>query len=418
MVKNIQAIRGMNDILPDVSKYWAMVEGILSHIAKQFGYQEIRFPLLEFTDLFVRTIGEVTDIVEKEMYTFLDQNGESLTLRPEGTAGCIRAGIEHGLLYNKIQRLFYYGPMFRHERPQKGRYRQFHQFGVEAYGLSGPDIDAEMMLLAMRFWQDLKIDHQVLLQINTLGSIDARIKYREHLVKYFKGYQDILDEDSKRRLLTNPLRILDSKNPAIQELIKNAPKIFDYLDRESHRHFDGLCGILDQVKIPYVVNSNLVRGLDYYGLTVFEWVVKGEKASQSAICGGGHYDGLVAQMGGKSTPAIGFALGLERLLSLVVGNLELPTKVVIYLVLLGEQAVAKGLLIADQIRKNSKINVIVNCGGGDLSAQLKRADKSEANIALILGEAELAREEILVKYLRKDQPQQTVKFAEVENFFN
>lgn len=394
-MKGIQAIRGMNDILPDASKYWAMVEGCLKQIAMQYGYQEIRLPLLEFTKLFARTIGEATDIVEKEMYTFLDRNGDSLTLRPEGTAGCIRAGVEHGLFYNKIQRLFYCGSMFRHERPQKGRYRQFHQFGVEAYGLAGPDIDAEMMLLAMRFWQDLKIDSKVELQINTLGNVDTRLKYREQLVKYFKNNYEMLDEDSRRRLLFNPLRILDSKNPALRELINNAPKIIDSLDSESRRHFEDLCGILEQIKIPYIINPSLVRGLDYYCLTVFEWIPTDNMGAQSAVCAGGHYDGLVAEMGGKSTPAIGFAIGLERLISLVADNLQLPIRDLIYIAPLGDEAVASGMFIADNIRKNSQVEVIVNCGGGDLSAQLKRADKSGASLALILGEAELARGEVL-----------------------
>lgn len=415
-MKNIQAIRGMNDILPDTSKYWAELEKLLCHIVMQYGYQEIRFPLLEFTELFTRTIGETTDIVEKEMYTFLDRNGDSLTLRPEGTASCIRAGIEHGLFYNKVQRLFYCGPMFRHERPQKGRYRQFHQFGVEAYGLVGPDIDAEMMLLAMRFWQELKIDHKVELQINTLGNANSRAKYREHLVKYFNENHDRLDGDSKRRLLTNPLRILDSKNPELQDLIKNAPKIFDCLDSEARQHFDGLCNILDRVKLPYVFNPNLVRGLDYYCLTVFEWVTK-DVGAQNAICAGGHYDGLVGAMGGKPTAAIGFALGLERLLLLVSDNLVLPKMNVVYLILLGDVVVVPGMLLAEKMRKNSKVRVIINCNGGDLSTQLKRADKSDANIALILGESELADKEVLVKYLRENKSQQKVEIENIEKFF-
>ena len=411
-MKNIQAIRGMNDILPDTSRCWEIVEGLLCRVATQYGYQEIRFPLLEFTQLFTRTIGETTDIVEKEMYTFLDRNGDSLTLRPEGTASCIRAGIEHGLFYNQIQRLFYYGPMFRHERPQKGRYRQFHQFGVEAYGLSGPDIDVEIMLLAMRFWQELKIDHKVELQINSLGNAETRAKYREHLVKYFNNNYDALDEDSKRRLLTNPLRIVDNKNPDLQELIKNAPKILDYLDPEAHAHFDGLCRMLDKIKLPYIVNPRLVRGLDYYCRTVFEWVTT-EIGAQNAVCAGGHYDGLVAQMGGKATPAIGFAMGLERLILLAADNLIMPDTQVIYLVLLGDAAVGEGMLLAEKIRANSKANVIVNCGGGSMSSQLKRADKSGAAIALILGEAELAKREVLIKYLREDKPQQSVAIEKV-----
>jgi len=384
----------------------------------QYGYREIRFPILEFTKLFARTIGENTDIVEKEMYTFLDRNGDSLTLRPEGTAGCIRAGIEHGLFYNKIQRLFYYGPMFRYDRPQKGRYRQFHQFGVEAYGLVGPDIDVEIMLLAMRFWQELKIDRHVILQINTLGNAAVRAKYRGHLAEYFNRYLDVLDEDSKRRLLSNPLRILDSKNPEMGDLIKNAPKILDDLDRESREHFEKLCRMLDQAKLPYVINPCLVRGLDYYCLTVFEWIAAENKHAQNAICAGGHYDSLVAEMGGKSTPAIGFSLGLERLLSLAIDNLALPFFDIIYFIALGEQAIHTSMLLAENIRKNSSANVIVNCGGGDLSTQLKRADKSGATLALILGEEELANKEVLIKYLREKKPQQRIKIENIEIFLS
>lgn len=417
IMKNIQAIRGMRDILPDTSGRWALVEGVLRDIALQYGYQEIRLPLLEVTELFARTIGEVTDIVEKEMYTFSDRNGDSITLRPEGTAGCIRAGIEHGLFYNKVQRLFYWGPMFRHERPQKGRYRQFHQFGVEAYGFKGPDIDAEMLLLAQRFWQDLNIEHKIQLQINTLGNPATRIEYRDILVRYLKSNYDILDEDSRRRLNSNPLRILDSKNPALQALIKEAPKLFDYLDADARQHFVGLCDILDRLGLPYVVNPTLVRGLDYYSLTVFEWVTCGDTRAQNAVGAGGHYDGLVADMGGKATPAVGFALGLERLLDMLVDNILLPPSTLIYFVLLGDQALAPGMLIAEKIRKkNSKLKVIINCNGGDLKTQLKRADKSGADIAFILGVAELASSELLVKYLRTDEPQKKIKIEEIDNF--
>ncbi|MDR1057303.1 MAG: histidine--tRNA ligase [Coxiellaceae bacterium] len=406
----------MNDILPDTSSYWASLEVLLRRVVIQYGYREIRFPIVEFTELFSRTIGEATDIVEKEMYTFADRNGDSLTLRPEGTAGCIRAGIEHGLFYNKVQRLFYYGPMFRHERPQKGRYRQFHQFGVEAYGLAGPDIDVEIMLLAMRFWQELNIDRNVVLQINTLGNSEVRAKYRQHLVEYFNQHLDILDEDNRRRLLANPFRILDSKNPMMQDLIQKAPKILDDLDQSSRDHFEKLCKMLDQLKLAYVINPCLVRGLDYYCLTVFEWVATDDKWAQNAICAGGHYDGLVAAMGGKSTPAIGFALGLERLLALVANNLLLPVMDIIYLVILSEQAMITGMSLAENIRKSTKAKIIVNCGGGDLSVQLKRADKSGAKIALILGVTELANDEVLIKYLREDKPQQKVKIDKIKDF--
>lgn len=413
-MKNIQAIRGMNDVLPDASKYWDCLESLVKKVVIQYGYQEIRFPILESTQLFSRAIGEVTDIVEKEMYTFLDRSGDSLTLRPEGTAGCIRAGIEHGLFYNKIQRLFYYGPMFRHERPQKGRYRQFHQFGVEVYGLAGPDIDVEIMLLAKRIWLELKIDHKVTLQINSLGTKETRLKYRERLVQYFKQHYDLLDEDCKRRLTSNPLRILDSKNPGLQDLISRAPQIIDYLDEESQSHFNVLCQMLDQIHFPYVVNPRLVRGLDYYDRTVFEWVPAGG-GMQSALCAGGRYDNLVERMGGKSTQAIGFAMGLERLLSLVQEDLQLPLTELVYIVLLGDKTMARGMLLADELRAHKNIRVIVNCGGGDLSTQLKRADKIQATKALILGENELERGEIIVKYLRENKPQAVIKMENVIN---
>ena len=411
MGQTIQAIRGMHDILPDESRHWVMVENLLRDIAVKYGYQEIRLPLLETTELFQRAIGEVTDIVAKEMYTFLDRNGDSITLRPEGTAGCIRAGIEHGLFYNKLQRWFYLGPMFRYERPQKGRYRQFHQFGVEAYGLDGPEIAAELMFLAARFWQELKIAPKLELQINTLGNAASRVKYRKHLVKYLQENYAVLDEDSKRRLQVNPLRILDSKNPALQDLLANAPKITEYLDKESQAHFADLRKILDQAQLPYVVNPCLVRGLDYYCLTVFEWVTQ-ELGAQGAVCAGGHYDGLVAQMGGKPTPAIGFALGLERVIALTVNQpKELPT---IYLVLLG--TTSAGMLLAEKIRGCSTMRVIVNCNGGNLKTQLKRADRSGAELALILGEAELERGEVIIKYLRVNKPQQSVKIDKIENY--
>lgn len=414
-MKKIQAIRGMEDVLPDVSRRWAMVEELLRRIVTQYGYREIRFPIVEFTELFTRTIGETADIVAKEMYTFLDRSGDSLTLRPEGTACCVRAGIEHGLFYNQVQRLFYCGPMFRHERPQKGRYRQFYQFGVEAYGIVGPDIDVEIMLLAQRFWRELKIDHQVELQINTLGNAETRACYREHLVQYFHDNYAALDEDSQRRLQSNPLRILDSKNPDLQPLINDAPKILDYLDSSSHDHFTWLCQALDDIKLPYVINARLVRGLDYYCHTVFEWVPVGDGGAQSTICAGGHYDELVANMGGKATPAIGFAMGLERLLALVANTLELPKLRTAYLVLLGDKVISQGILLAEKIRFHGGVNVIVNCGGGSLSTQLKRADKSEADIALILGETELAEEEVVIKYLRDERPQKNIKVTDIEN---
>jgi len=416
VTKSIQAVRGMNDILPDASSRWAVVESLLRNIVDQYGYKEVRLPLLEPMELFKRTIGEATDVVEKEMYTFSDRNGDSLTLRPEGTAGCVRAGIEHGLFYNQVQRLFYFGPMFRYERPQKGRYRQFCQFGVEAYGLIGPDVDAEMMLLAARFWQELKIAPKLELQINTLGSVATRTRYRELLVEYFNNNYAALDEDSQRRLLVNPLRILDSKNIALRELIKNAPKIIDCLDLESQTHFDGLRKILDRAQLSYVVNPCLVRGLDYYCQIVFEWVTQ-ELGAQGAVCAGGHYDGLVAQMGGKATPAIGFAIGFERLIALTLNSLTVPDLRTVYLVLLGDKVIAEGMLLAEKIRANGEMRVVVNCGGGNLSAQLKRADKSAAELALILGEEELVSGEVIVKHLRTDKPQQKIKIEKIEEDF-
>ena len=400
---NIQAIRGMNDLLPSETLYWQYVERVLREVAVGYGYQEIRFPLLEMTDLFSRTIGEVTDIVEKEMYTFSDRNNDSLTLRPEGTAGCARAGIQHGLLYNQIQRLWYMGPMFRHERPQQGRFRQFHQFGVEVFGLAGPDIDAEILLMAARFWRELGIEDKVILQLNTLGSASTRALYRQKLVEYFSAHSAVLDEDSKRRLITNPLRILDSKNPAMQETIDNAPQLLDYLDDKSREHFTALRQLLDAVGLQYIVNPRLVRGLDYYCLTVFEWVTEALGA-QGAICGGGHYDNLVEQLGGKATPAIGFALGLERLIELVKNAKNITVTPHIYVITLGEKAQQQGLVLAEKLRDSlPQLQIIFNCGTGNLVKQLKRADKSNAEAAIIIGEEELTTGKIVVKWLRGEK---------------
>ena len=405
-MKPIQAIRGMNDILPQDIPYWHYVEAILCGIASRYGYQEIRFPLLEETKLFSRGIGEITDIVEKEMYTFPDRNGDSLTLRPEGTAGCVRAGIQNGLLYNQVQRLWYQGPMFRHERPQKGRYRQFHQFGIEAFGLPGPDIDAEILLLTARFWHELGIKNNVTLHLNTLGTDNARIVYRQKLIEYFSAHSSLLDEDSTRRLNTNPLRILDSKNPQLQDLISNAPQLMDYLDEQSLTHFTALRRLLDAANLEYTINPRLVRGLDYYGLTVFEWTTT-SLGSQGAICGGGRYNNLVAQFGGKDTPAIGFAIGLERLIELV-HNVHTPTTAPdIYLVTMGDKAQEQGLLLAEKLRNSlPKLRIILNCNGGNLATQLKRADKCQANLALIIGDEELQSASVTVKWLRANTARQ------------
>jgi histidyl-tRNA synthetase len=413
MAQNLQAIRGMNDILPNETPYWRHVEQILRTVATSYGYQEIRTPIIEHTELFVRSIGEVTDIVEKEMYTFLDRNNESLTLRPEGTASCVRAGLEHGLLHNQIQRLWYQGQMFRHERPQKGRYRQFHQFGVEVFGLLGPDIDVEVLLLAARFFRLLGIANKVELQINSLGNIESRARYRQELVAYFNKNFASLDADSQRRLSLNPLRILDSKNPALQSLIAEAPRLIDYLDDVSKQHFSKLCSLLDAVKLPYVINPRLVRGLDYYGLTVFEWVTN-ELGSQNAVCAGGHYDGLVAELGGKGTPAIGFAIGLERLIDLVAKEQKIENVPDAYLVMVGDSALEKGLVLAENLRTAlPSLNLILNCAGGNFTQQLKRADKSGAKVALILGENELQSNKITVKNLRGEEQQKTLSMAEV-----
>lgn len=414
-MKKIQAIRGMNDLLPADSPLWQYVEGVVTDILARYGYQEIRFPIVEATELFKRSIGEVTDIVEKEMYTFNDRNGDSLTLRPEGTACCVRACEENGLLYNQTQRLWYMGPMFRHERPQKGRYRQFHQIGVETFGMQGPDIDAEVLLLSARILRELGVAPHVQLQINSLGSTEARANYKEALVAYLNNVQDQLDEDSKRRLGTNPLRILDSKDPTTQALLNNAPVLLDYLDEESRAHFDGLKQLLDAAGIVYQVNPRLVRGLDYYGKTAFEWVTD-KLGAQSTVCAGGRYDGLVEQLGGKSTPAVGFGIGLERLVLLVQAAEAVPEKLDqqadVFLVAVGDvQSVA--MQLAERIRDELPfIRLMVNCGGGNFKSQFKKADKSGADIALVLGEDEARAGKLAVKFLRVEAEQQTLSFDE------
>ena len=416
MVTSVKAIRGMNDILPEQAFYWQYIEDKLRAIAESYAYQEIRFPLIEHTELFTRTIGEVTDIVTKEMYTFVDRNGDSLTLRPEGTAGCVRAGIEQGLLYNQIQRLWYMGPMFRHERPQKGRYRQFHQFGVEVFGLPGPDIDAEHIFIMARLFKTLGIGDEVILQINSLGNKVTRTRYHIDLEKYFTKYIDILDDDSKQRLHSNPMRILDSKNPAIQDLIANAPKLLDYLDEDSKVHFDGFKRLLDAAKINYVINPCLVRGLDYYCLTVYEWVTK-KLGAQNAICAGGRYDGLVAQLGGKATPAIGFALGLERLVELVAAQKTIKKVTDVYLITVGDEARQRGLLLAEQLRNElPNLSLLTYCGTGNFKTQFKQADKSGARLALILGDEELKQNVVAIKYLQEDKPQVNVPVEEIIKF--
>jgi histidyl-tRNA synthetase len=411
--KSVQAIRGMNDILPEQTGVWQQVESTVRTLLSAYGYDEIRMPVLEKTELFKRSIGEVTDIVEKEMYSFDDRNGDSLTLRPEGTAGCVRACIEHGLLHNQTPRLWYMGPMFRHERPQKGRYRQFHQIGVEAFGMAGPDIDAEQILMTARLWKQLNLS-EVRLELNSLGTAAARGVYRDILVEYFSTHQDRLDEDSRRRLSSNPLRILDSKNPDMQALIEAAPKLAEHLDAESRDHFAALCATLDTAGVAYRVNPRLVRGLDYYGRTVFEWVTD-RLGSQGTVCAGGRYDGLVEYLGGKPTPAFGFALGLERLIALLIdlGVHPQPEAAHAYLVLVGAAAERRGPVLGERLRDAVPgLRVQVNCGGGSFKSQFKRADRSGAAWALILGEDEVVNGRLGIKPLRGDAPQETLTVDE------
>jgi histidyl-tRNA synthetase len=395
----------MNDIPPEDTPYWQALEAEIRAVLAAYGYQEIRFPIVESTELFKRSIGEVTDIVEKEMYTFVDRNGDSLTLRPEGTASCVRAGIQGGLLYNQIQRLWYMGPMFRHERPQKGRYRQFHQIGVETFGMTGPDLDAELILMTARLWKRLGLGG-LELQLNSLGTSEARAAYRAQLVEYFVARKDRLDEDSRRRLEGNPLRILDSKNPEMRGLIEQAPKLTEHLDAESRAHFATLCAILDDAGVSYRVNPCLVRGLDYYSRTVFEWVTD-QLGAQGTVCAGGRFDGLVEQLGGKPTPAAGFAIGLERLLELVRAQLRTNHAPHAYLVLVGDTAQSRGLVLAERLRDALPgLRLQTNCGGGKFQNQFKRADKSGAKVALVLGDDEITQGTVGVKNLREDKPQQ------------
>ena len=411
MGKNIQAIRGMNDYLPADTRVWQKIEATLKNILQGYGFSEIRTPIVEQTPLFRRAIGEVTDVVEKEMYTFNDRNEESLTLRPENTAGCVRAGIEHGLLYNQEQRLWYLGPMFRYERPQKGRYRQFHQLGAEVFGLAGPDIDAEVILMTARWWRALGISEHVTLELNSIGSLDARANYRDALVAFLEQHKDKLDEDCKRRMYSNPLRVLDSKNQDIQALLNDAPALFDYLDAESREHFEGLCKLLDNAGIQYRVNQRLVRGLDYYNRTVFEWVTTA-LGSQGTVCAGGRYDGLVEQLGGRATPAVGFAMGMERMVLLVQEvnpEFTADTSVAdVYLASFGENSQQAALLIAEKVRDElPTLRLMTNHGGGNFKKQLARADKQGAKIALILGEDGINNSQVTLKDLRTGE-QETI----------
>lgn len=413
MSKSLQAIRGMNDILPDQTPAWRYLERTFAGLLDGYGYNEIRLPILEFTELFARGIGEGTDVVDKEMYTFLDRNGESLTMRPEGTAGCVRAVLEHGLSGGgQVQKLWYTGPMFRYEKPQKGRYRQFHQIGVEVFNLPGPDIDAELIILTWRLWQKLGMADAVTLQLNTLGSSEARARYRDDLVAYLKDRFDQLDEDSQRRMTTNPLRILDSKVESTQALLVGAPTLHDYLDEESIAHFEGLKARLDAVGLRYEINQKLVRGLDYYCRTAFEWVTD-KLGAQGTVCGGGRYDGLVSQFGGKPTPGVGFAMGVERLVLLLetlgVVPAELSRPADLYLCAFGEASELAGLALAERLRGAIPgVRLLVNAGGGSFKSQFKKADKSGAQFAMILGDDELANRVVGFKPLRGEGEQQNI----------
>ncbi|VAW72862.1 Histidyl-tRNA synthetase [hydrothermal vent metagenome] len=416
MATTLQAVRGMNDILPLQSPAWQHVEDTVRSVLGAYGFQEIRMPIVEKTELFKRSIGEVTDIVEKEMYTFDDRNGDSLTLRPEGTAGCVRACIQHGLTYNQVQRLWYTGPMFRHERPQKGRYRQFHQIGVEVFGLDGPDIDAELLMLTARLWKQLGLS-QVSLQLNSLGTRSDRVRFRGALVDYLQQHRDQLDDDSKRRLQSNPLRILDSKNSQTQALLKAAPKLSEYIDAESKAHFEQLLSLLDAAGITYSVNPNLVRGLDYYGRTVFEWVTD-QLGAQGTVCAGGRYDVLIEQLGGRATAAVGFAMGLERLIALLESEqVNLPDNAPhVYIVAVGEQAQHRGLLLSEQLRDSvPALRIVTHCGGGSFKSQFKKADRSGAHFALVLGDEELEQGRVGLKSLRQQKDQEMVEFAALPN---
>jgi histidyl-tRNA synthetase len=407
---NIQAIRGMHDVLPEQTPLWQYAERIIREVLSSYGYSEIRLPIVEKTELFKRAIGEVTDIVEKEMYTFEDRNGDSLTLRPEGTAGCLRACLEHGILHHQVQRLWYCGPMYRHERPQKGRYRQFVQLGVETYGMSGPDIDSELILLMHRLWKKLGIREKVKLQLNSLGTIAERLAYRKVLVSYLEQHKESLDEDSLRRLTSNPLRILDSKNPEMKGVIANAPELMSHLGEESLAHFKAITTTLEAMGVAYEINPRLVRGLDYYCLTVFEWVTD-ELGAQGTVCAGGRYDGLIEQLGGKPNHAVGFAMGMERLLSLLELRTDIPVNnpVDVYLIRVGEKAEQDGMRFAENLRDEiPDLKLQISMDGGSFKSQFKKADKTGAAFAIILGDDEVERGVVGIKSLRNNTEQQTL----------
>ena len=423
MAKKFEGVRGMPDVLPRDTPRWRQFERCLQRVVAAYGYEEIRLPILEPTGLFTRSIGELTDIVEKEMYTFRSlSDKDSLTLRPEGTAGCVRAGIEHGLLYHQIQRLWYMGPMFRYERPQKGRYRQFHHVGVEAFGMQGPDIEVEHILMMSRLWRELGVSSGVVLQLNSLGTLASRNQYRVKLIDYLSKYQQDLDEDSQRRLQVNPLRILDSKNPSLASIIAGAPKCNDYLDAESKQHFEEFLAYLTELGVLYEVNPNLVRGLDYYNRTVYEWVTD-KLGAQGTICAGGRYDGLVEELGGDATPAVGFAIGIERVLLLQQALSESETALGVlesndvYLLHMGGAQQRAAIQLAEKLRDEMpSLRLLVHCGAGSLKQQFKKADKSGAKIALILGDSEHETNTISIKFLREARDQQSIPQRELTQF--
>ena len=398
----------MQDLLPAQKNISRTIEDVVREVFASYGYREIGLPQLEQTELFKRVVGENTDIVEKEMYTFDDRNGESLTLRPEGTAGCVRFAEQNGLLFNQVQRLWYSGAMFRYERPQKGRYRQFDQIGAECFGMPGPDVDAELLLMNARVWRKLGLDGDIRLELNSLGNPDARVKFKEKLARYLTAYEEDLDEDSQRRLTTNPLRILDSKSLKTQEILQGAPVLSDFMDNESKQHFEGLCGLLDDNGLAYEVNPNIVRGLDYYNKTVFEWTTK-TLGSQGTVCGGGRYDGLVEQLGGKPSPGIGFAMGLDRLSLMLAEKIESSKDADIYFVSQSNGGRGRALRLAESIRDELLgKKVVVHCGDGKFKSQMKKADASGADLALILGEDEVAAGTVGIKSLRESGEQSTI----------
>jgi histidyl-tRNA synthetase len=421
--EKITAIKGMNDILPADAPLWELFENTAQSVLQSYGYQKIVTPIVEETGLFARAIGAVTDIVEKEMYSFEDSmNGDQLTLRPEGTAGVVRAVIEHNLAYDGPKRLWYKGPMFRHERPQRGRYRQFFQFGAEAIGFTGPDIDAELIMLCRRLWDDLGLDN-IRLELNSIGNAEERLRHRADLIAYFEAHSAVLDAEATRRLHTNPLRILDTKNPAMQDMVGKAPRLLDYLEAESLAHFEGLKKILDANNVQYTVNPRLVRGIDYYNRTVFEWVTD-ELGAQGTVCAGGRYDPLIEMFGGKATPGVGFAMGIERLIELMksAGEPSSPNQCDVYMVHQGEAAQVQAFILAERIR-DAGLDVVLHCatpsGAGSFKSQMKKADGSGAAFAVILGEDEIANNTAAVKALRDtgaEQQQASVPFDTVVDY--